>query len=160
MAFIPEDGSIVAGANSYVSLSFADTFHTDRGNTAWTGNNEAKQAALIKATDYIEQVYNGRWKGILVDDAQALSWPRYGAGPETDEIPTALKQAVCILALESIGGDELNPVLDRAIKREKVGPLETEFMDGTTRGKTRPAISGLLRSYVTGSAINGTVVRV
>jgi len=151
--FAVEDGSIVTGANSYVPVAYADTYNTDRA-TAWTGTDGEKEAALIKATDYLEQVYQGRWIGDPLSDTQALSWPRID-----DIIPDRLKQAVCILALEAITAD-LNPVQDRAVKREKVDVIEVEYMDNAKAGKTRPAIDGLLRALLTGFGMNAKAVRV
>ena len=75
MAFTVEDGSVVTDANAYISVSYADTFHSDRGNTDWTGTDTIKEAAIIKATDYIDQNYD--FIGTLVDVEQSLKWPRY-----------------------------------------------------------------------------------
>tara|TARA_B100000686_G_C16738759_1_gene945273 strand:+ start:308 stop:790 length:483 start_codon:yes stop_codon:yes gene_type:complete len=160
MAFAVEDGSIVTGANSYVTVAYADDYNTDRGNSDWTGSDAVKQAALIKATDYIEQEYAERFKGALVSDTQPLSWPRDGfIEPNYNEIPDKLKQAVCVLALEALAND-LNPVLDRAVKREKVDVIEIEYMDNARESKSRPAINGLLRPLLNGSRYNVPVVRV
>lgn len=166
------DGAVVDDANSYVAVAYADTYHADRGATAWAALTTAqKQAALIKATDYVEQTYYGRWIGYPTEANQPLSWPRSYHDPElyyTDfdiagTIPEKLKQAVCILALESIGGDELNPVQTQTVKREKVDVIEVEYMpgnEGGRTGKTRPAIDGLLRKLLSGSSLNARVVRV
>lgn len=161
MAFTVEDGTIVDGANSYVPVAYADTYHADRGNTAWAGlNNAAKQSALIKATDYVEQTYQGRWVGYLEDEDQPLSWPRTCCNTDiSGEIPDKLKQAVCILALESVSA-ELNPTQGRAVKREKVDVIEVEYSDYAKLGSTRPAIDGLLRKLLSGSSLNAKVVRV
>lgn len=175
MAFIVETGDIVPGANSYVSVDFADAYHSDRGNESWSDlTTEEKQSALIKATDYLEQVYEGRWVGYQEKYTQPLSWPRgyYDARsyfPIIDQlnidpsiygvIPERLKQAACILALESVSGD-LNPLQDREVKKEKVDVIEVEYMDNARSRPSRPAIDGLLRKLVSGSALNSRVVRV
>jgi hypothetical protein len=160
MTFAVEDGSIVEDANSYVTIAFADSYHLDRGNASWTGTDAVKQAALIRATDYIEQKYAGRWKGSRYDEDQALEWPRADiCDVDEDVIPARLMQAVCIAALEGLSTD-LNPVLDRAVKREKVDVIEVEYMDTAKAGKARPAIDGLLRPYLGGSELNGKVIRV
>lgn len=163
MAFTVEDGSIVSGANSYLSVADADTYHSDRGNADWAAaTTGAKQSALIRATDYIEQKYSERFKGDYASDDQELSWPRYGlCEVESDVIPKELKNAVAILALEALS-DDLNPTLDRggAIKREKVDVLETEYFDWAPGATVRPAIDGLLRKYMTGSSMCVPVVRV
>lgn len=156
---IVEDGSGLANSNSYVDLEFADAYHTDRGNSAWTGDNAIKEAALIRATDYIDQVYGSRWIGNSLTEDQALAWPR-----EEEGVPAKLKQAVCILALETIGGSNLNPVQGPAIKREKVDVIETEYMSSNEGGRTgtsRPAIDQLLFGLIKrGSMFNARVVRV
>ena len=75
MTLIVEDGSIVAGAESYISVADAETFLNNRGLTL-TGAESDKEAALRKATDYMVQVYRMRWQGWKVDQTQALDWPR------------------------------------------------------------------------------------
>ena len=55
---IPEDGTGLANANAYVSVEFADEYFSARGNQTWAGLGSAdKEAAIIKATDYLEAVY-------------------------------------------------------------------------------------------------------
>ena len=82
MALTVEDGSLVAGANSFVSIADADTFFTDRVDPVWTNaspnNVDNKTRALILASDYLMQKYRMRWNGSIVDATQALSWPRRG----------------------------------------------------------------------------------
>jgi len=157
---IVEDGTIVSNADSYVTLEFANAFFTNRGISDWTGDNAVKEAALINATDYIEQEYTMNWMGETASENQSLSWPRFGLkNAYNDEIPLRLKQAVCKLALEALTED-LNPPLDRDIKREKVDVIEVEYMDKAKSGKQRPAIKGLLQPYISGSIINCPAVRV
>ena len=66
MAFTIEDGSGVLGANTYMTVAEVSTYLTDRGReTAWDAATAAvAQAALIEATDYIEQRFGDRFKGI------------------------------------------------------------------------------------------------
>ena len=55
---IVEDGTGLANANAYVSVEFADEYFSARGNQTWVGLGSAdKEAAIIKATDYLEAVY-------------------------------------------------------------------------------------------------------
>ena len=82
MTIIPEDGTIVAGANAYATLAEVDTFHEDRGNTIWTAaDDETKEAAMLRATAGLESKYRGRWYGYKADHnagtaPQFLAWPR------------------------------------------------------------------------------------
>lgn len=156
--------AFTVGTNSYASVADADTYHADRGNSLWADQQTAsKEAALIKATDYIDQEYGSRFIGYQVSDTQPLEWPRSDiSNIAENEIPISLKQATYQLALESLEGD-LNPILPRGgeIKREKVDVLETEYMENAPIMSKRPAIDGLLRKIIRGSnAINAKVVRV
>lgn len=150
-----EDGTGLVAANSYISIADCDTYHTDRGNSAWTGTDAVKEAALIKATQYIDGRYRKRWKGIILSSTQALCWPREDIYDERDEeiegIPQLLKYAVCEAALKALT-DDLNPDLERGgrIKREKVGPIDTEYMSTAPARTSMPVISDLLSGYLKG----------
>jgi hypothetical protein len=66
MTLIVEDGSGVYGANSYVTISEADAYFLNRGNTSWadiTATTQLKEEALIRATDFIERKYGTRFSG-------------------------------------------------------------------------------------------------
>lgn len=158
--FTVEDGSIVAGANSLVDVAYANSYHLDRNNLSWDGSNEVKQAALIKATDYIQEKYS--FSGDKVEADQPLDWPR-SCVPNTNYnvIPDRLKQAVCLLALE-VMTNPLNPSItpQGQVKFKKVDVIEVEYFAATSTTTKRPAIDGLLRPYLSGSAINATAVRV
>ncbi|WP_138476168.1 DnaT-like ssDNA-binding protein [Dyadobacter bucti] len=160
MPFTVEDGSIVEGANSLCSLDYANAFHSDRGNTSWTGTDAVKEASLIKATDYINQKYS--FRGRLVEYDQPLVWPRACiAGVEYDTIPTRVKAAVAELALEALTGS-LSPSISPQgqVKSKKVDVIEIEYFASASANTKRPAIDGLLRPYLSGSGINVPVVRV
>lgn len=148
MSFTVEDGTIVEGANSLVPLAYADTFHADRDNSAWTGEDSAKQSALIRATDYIEQEYSHLFIGSLVSEYQPLSFPRKNiVSVESDTVPTKVKQAVCILALEALSSS-LNPNQDKIVKKEKIDVLEFEYMENKTGKTKRHAVDGILRPFL------------
>lgn len=107
---IVEDGTGLENANSYVSVLDADNYFSARGVTEWESLEEAqKETALIKATDYIDNVF--QWLGKKLTAEQALRFPRKKLfdyeGEEVEGIPTALKQAVCDAALLSASGTEL-----------------------------------------------------
>jgi hypothetical protein len=108
MTLTPEDGTGVADANCYIDQAYADTYFTDRGDTVWSAAAVAdKEAAIIKATDYIELRFADRWKGALSADATTLSWPRdyvydrKGAAV-TNAIPEDLKKASAEYALRAL----------------------------------------------------------
>lgn len=162
MAFVVEEGTAKADANSYVTILEADGYFADRGNSAWTGADAVKQAALIKATDYIEGRFSQRFIGSKKTTAQALSWPREGAGDFADTvIPVGLRRACCEYAVRALSA-ELAPDLKVdasgltvVATKKKVGPIETDYaVPQTGLGSTPmlfrpyPAADMLLRGLV------------
>lgn len=131
MALIVEDGTIVANANSYVSLADARAFAVARGVTLPT-DDAATEILAIKAVDFLEAQRN-YYDGVKMDREQKLQWPRSGAyldGFEIfeDEIPDVLKNAQCQLMMEVFAGLDLQPNgTGREVVREKVDVLETEY---------------------------------
>jgi hypothetical protein len=107
MALTVTPGS--ATADSYVTLSGADSYHAALGNTAWTGTDASKEAALRRATAWVDGCYAGRWPGIPVyARLQALAWPRSYAD-DTDgnpvdpaTIPPEVISATCEAALREL----------------------------------------------------------
>lgn len=165
MALIVEDGSIVAGAESYISVSDADAYHAARGNAAWTGTDAAKEALLRKATDYMLQVYGLRWKGDRVSATQALDWPRegvevFGFDIDPDVVPDAVANACAELALRAASGD-LTPDVARRTVREKVGPIEVEYDRNAPALPDYQAVDNMLAPYLEqgGSNVFRSVVR-
>lgn len=131
MAFIVEDGTIVANANAYIDIAFANEYFTDRGNNAWIGDDSVKQIAIIKATDYIDTMYD--FKGFLVSKDQSLKFPRLINCYKDNEIPLRLKKACCEYAVRALENGVLitDPTYDasgRNIKRvkQKLDTLESE----------------------------------
>lgn len=83
MTLVVEDGNGLPTANSYADVAFADAYFSTRGVAAWTGSNSLKEAALIRATDYIDVVWGPKFLGTKAftypDDPttdQALEFPR------------------------------------------------------------------------------------
>ena len=155
MALIVEDGTGKADAESLITLAAANTRHTALGNTAWTGTDAAKEAALRRATIYMEQAYRSAWKGARRTIEQALSWPRYGVTVDgfyldSDAIPTDVANACADLALRALAGD-LSEDQTRAIKREKVGPLETEYSEYSPQTTRYRAVDMALAPYLKGA---------
>jgi hypothetical protein len=160
MSLVVETGAIVAGAESYISAADATTYHTARGNTLWTGTDAVKEAALRKATAYLDGKYRSRWKGYKVRPVpldglteQLLEWPRYDVEVSgylfpCDEIPQRLKDACCELALRALSGP-LADDLNASVRRKKIDILETEYAPGTLPGQiTYQIIDQLLSDYL------------
>lgn len=147
----------------YGSITAADAYHLARANAPWAGDDAAKQAALIRASAYIDGKYQfqnacGRWESLFSGSktgarAQPLQWPRTGATDNegnsipVDEVPIEIEQATYEAALrEIVTPGSLSPdyVATGAIKRQKVDVLEIEYQAAaTTPGTvpTRPVIT-------------------
>jgi len=152
MALIVETGSGLSTAESFCSVADANARQTAFGNAAWTGTEADKEAALRRATAFMEQRYRDRWKGTRLFRAQALSWPRYGAivddfDVDSTVVPAEVKNACADLAVKALAED-LNPDLTRAVIREKVGPLETEYSEYSPQAKRPVSIDQALASYL------------
>lgn len=158
MAFTPEDGTIVSGANSYVDVAYYDAYCEERGKVP--GTFVSKQAQLVQATDYMEmcyaRFYDGEMKGPSLDPAveQSLSWPRVDA--KLGEYPDQLKRACCEYALiASTGPLVVNPTVDGSgyslvTTKTKVGPIERE--------KAIAGVRQLWRSYPTADGLMGPLL--
>lgn len=163
MTLIVEDGTGLETAESYVSVAEADTYHLARGNAAWTGSDTIKEAALRRATTFIDSSYRSRWVGTAVNGRdQALAWPRTDAvdtsGDDIDDeqVPREVKQATMEAALRELATPgSLNPdlVQSERVLREKVGDLEVQYADVAGVDASRPfltivndLVSGLLSS--------------
>lgn len=114
MALVVEDGTGLVNANSYISESFADTHHDDRGNTKWgAGSSADQQSALIRAADYIDKRWGIWFRGIKGSSTQALQWPRVGAfdnsGYVLDGVPVLLEKASAEYALRALLNNVLAP---------------------------------------------------
>lgn len=163
MALVVETGAGLSTAESYISVADADARHTALGNTTWTGTDASKEAALRRATQYMEQAYRQSWKGTRLYRDQALSWPRYGAvvdgyDLESNYVPDDVANACADLALKALSAD-LAPDLERGIKREKVGPLETEFDTNSAQSTRYRAVDMALSAYLKGSSAMAMLVR-
>lgn len=108
MALTTTPGS--ASANSYASVAEADAYHLDRANAAWAAAVPAdKEAALIRATQWLDGRYGDQWPGIRWKlRAQALDWPRVeaydrdGTVVDYQTIPPEVVDATCEAALREL----------------------------------------------------------
>lgn len=155
MSFIVEDGTGVADANSYATVEYADSYFKDRNITSWSGSATIKQALLIRATDYINTRFDGRFKGEQVyteEPAQVMAFPRTEFTPN---MPVNLLKATCEYALRAKVAD-LAPDLKTGAgghsivsEKSKVGPLEKETHYDTQKQasviKSYPAADMLIK---------------
>ena len=131
MAYVFEDGTGLANANSFVEVSYADAYFLDRGVAMWSGTDVAKQGWLVQATDYIEVRFANYFRGTKLTEVQSLSFPRVSV--EFAQMPDCLKKACCEYALRAKSAKLMpDPAIDSTglgllSTRKKVGPIEKEI---------------------------------
>lgn len=153
MAIIVEDGSIVAGANSYVSEAELTAYAAERGITL----SGTEEALLIKATDYLETL---EYIGDKKTADQDLQWPRENVRIDgfqfpDDEIPKELKHAQMSLAASIDAGVDPMATIGRATKREKADVLEVEYMDNASSTAIITSVQRTLRKLLSGAGFGG-----
>ena len=144
MALIIEDGSIVANANSYVTVANFRLYAEARGVTDISEVDSDVEVLLIKAMDFLEGQHT-KYQGCTTSSSQVLQWPRSGVMVDNlsvgvNEIPRALEYAQYALALEVHAGNDLQPTrlpsTKGVISKEKIGPIEIAYESSKTAGFT------------------------
>lgn len=167
MALIVEDGSIVSGANSYVTVAEIEAYAGLRG-IVYPDPTKIEMYA-IQAMDYLETL---AYKGVQVDpDTQPLQWPRKnvvvnGRTLPNDKIPNGIKNAqmqLCIYLVQGISLFETGTG-GQFVTREKIGPIETEYSEAVFMSQGGapiiPLAEALLSPYLAGdNAFQFNVVR-
>ena len=149
--------ALTVGENSYIDLSYANDYHSQRQSSEWIADSltdTAKEAAIIKATQFLDVSFN--YVGLYKKGNQ-LQWPRdyaYSSYYENEtyigfydlyyynyidenipvddnDIPIRLKEATAELALYALS-NEIRPILPRngRVTKEKVGPVEISYAFG------------------------------
>lgn len=121
----------------YGSVAEADAYHAGRANAHWGGTPEAKQAAMRRASVYIDGRYRKEFPGSKIGGrAQLREWPRKGAVDyeghpiASDSVPIEVEHATYEAAMrELVEPGSLSPdyVASLLVKRETIGPLTTEY---------------------------------
>ncbi|UIS25208.1 virion structural protein [Erythrobacter phage vB_EliS-L02] len=102
---VVEDGTGVVTANGYATVAEIDEILSYQATSSggWTPLDEtAKGNLIIWASQILDQ--RVRWEGRKLHETSGLAWPRCGVidreGFPVDEdvVPTAVKQAVAVLA--------------------------------------------------------------
>jgi len=161
MAIIKEDGSIVANANSYVTVAEANAYFALVNNAVWDPLDPTDQKVpyLILAVKFMQQRYRLRWQGYRTNVSQKLDWPRtlvakpdvgsgYGSYPVyygINDIPQEVKDAQCELAVRIANGD-LNPDIspEDVADTIKVGPISVTYSKNGPASTVFVAVEQLL----------------
>lgn len=152
--------TIVVGTDTYLSVTDADSYWSNRNNADWSAASTAqKEAALREATQYVDGAFNFIGNQIITN---VLAWPRDNAFVENGNfagisydnttIPPQVKNATAELAAEALTAP-LAPSQARggAVKREKVDVIEVEYMDFAPSGKVYSFAAMILKPLTIGS---------
>ena len=157
MALVVEDGSIVAGANSYVTAAELNAYVAARG-AFLSGDNGSAEQVLLQAMDYVESL---TFIGFKKTEGQALQWPRTGvvidgyAFPDS-AIPKELKAGQIQVAISIDAGVNPLSTLGRETKREKVDVIEVEYSDSASETETLRAVNAAFDKIVVGGGTSSS----
>ena len=148
MTLIIEDGSVVANANSYITVAQFKDWADSRGITY--GTDQEVEQGILRAMDWFERQF---FIGNKANENQPLQWPRTealidGYYADATEIPkeviTALYEATKV---ELDGNSQLNNE-DRRTIREQVGDISVEYAENSNNRITTPALTFAMNRIV------------
>lgn len=152
VTLVIEDGSVVSGANSYVTAAEFRTFCENRDIAIVSTYGDESQL-LLKAMDFLEQQ---DFIGIKSNSDQPLQFPRSdlwidGYAVDADAIPQLLKDAQITIAISIMAGNDPLGNVDRTIKKERIDVLEIEYADQSAPTVIIRSIHNVLKKLVGGS---------
>lgn len=162
MTLILEDGSGVAGANSYASEDTFDNYADDHGVVLADGDAEA---ALIRASTAIDARYTNAFPGYRKSGRQqGLQWPRAAAYDvagwliRDDEVPIEIIQATCEAAVRELAApNSMMPDLERGGKIDSIraGSVGITWSSAASAYTTFTLIDGILINILSGIGNGG-----
>lgn len=177
MALIVEDGTGLTTANAYISVAFAQEYHALRCNDAWSGPPTELEAAIIRATEWLDRHYDFQGSRVVIGDSgtpsvlpQALAWPREGVihsdgiAVPWDAVPVEVQEATAELALVSLTTPLEPTSTEGRISRrdESIGSVriaEDFASAGTTGAPEIPIVTSILRPLLaTGGTFGSTTL--
>jgi hypothetical protein len=161
MSLVVEDGTGRADAESYLSVTDATAYHAKFGNVWQDADTSKLEAALRRATQYIDAAY--RFRGCKLNSAQTLQWPRdaYTMASASLVWPVArIQQACAELALRALTASLYVDQADTAVKSESVGPISVTYADAQNGGQVRFAVVDDLLAPFTGGGRNSLRIEV
>ena len=135
MALIVEDGSIVLGADSYVTLADARAYLLLFGYSL-DADDLTAEASLRLGFNYVNS-FEDKYSGELVSGSQTGSFPRNGLTVngfpfDNDKIPQQVKDAQSLAAYEefsSTGALFPNTTRQTVVSEEVVGAVKVAYAD-------------------------------
>lgn len=152
-ALVVEDGTGLAGADSYIAAADLREYCTGLNYTIDTAVTDAfLETRLRAATNWIDTAF--RYKGFKLTQGQALEFPRSSLMDWSSQIvtgvPLRVAKACAELAYKAIADVELFQDLDRGglISHESVGPISTTYDPNAPAQKVYQQAMGFLEQYV------------
>lgn len=154
LALTVEDGSNVAGANSYATLDQIKAYNAQRAVTL-PSTDDAIIAQATAAMDYLAtyefRLAGRRTYGIM----QPLAWPRSGVKAlgsivNSFKVPPDIVSVQCYLSGVASDLDLYGNQDTRAIVKDVIGPIETDYSAtaGGSYGPLLPTVFAMLRPYL------------
>jgi hypothetical protein len=169
MAFVVEDGTGLANANSYVTVLEYIDYYADRGIDKTSETDDQIQGYLVQGTAFIDLTYT--FCGDKLTTTQSLKFPRLIDDVDT-LVPTQVKYATIIMGdsvstLPSGGSLYKDPNQNISRNKEKVGPIETDvtYTTGGDRTNTSieswyPEVTQYLDAYICSGGLSANQRRV
>jgi len=151
MALVVEDGSVVTGANSYVTVAEYKTWADARGFTY--GTDSVVEQNILRAMDFLERQ---NFIGNKANENQPLQWPRTealidGYYADATEIPPDVKRSLYEATKSEIDGISEIANLERRTIREKIGDIEVQYDSSSESRTISPALSLALSKITLGA---------
>lgn len=158
MTLIVEDGTGMADAEAYLSVSDFKGYCDKRGMDYSAYTDDVIEQKLRIASGYIDTVKRYKGQRLLVE--QSLEFPRasltdWGGLPVTG-VPGRVKQACAELAYKAFA-ENLYVDLERGgmVTSQSVGPLSVSYSDKAPAGKSFMVAMKLLEPYTRDSLVIG-----
>lgn len=150
--FTVEDGTVVTGANSYVTVAYADDYFEIDFNfkDTWASLPISDQEYYLAwSTRILDQKV--KWAGYRTNSTSALRWPRTGVYDADCEIiatttmPRQLKEATCEFAKWLYSNDPTTGKDEENLKRIAVDVVEIEYQDDTSQSSYASIVNQILK---------------
>lgn len=129
-----------ASADSYVTYAEYIAYVTTNIDASYSVDEATAEPFIRRAAQYIDRRHGEQFWGDRQYQDQAREWPRLtdqlvqGWPIDPDTVPQAIKDAQCELAHQlQTGAVDPFASVAASVKRERIGPIETEYQGGLAR---------------------------